>query len=86
MLEMLNVFGSNLGTIEGQQWQRYRKITTTCFNENNNELVWHESIRQVTGMVWYWILKLSFNSVVDDTRTLSLHVMLTAGFGKLYPF
>lgn len=82
MLQMLDIFGPNLSTNEGQQWQRHRKITATCFNENNNELVWHESIRQATGMVRYWISKSSFNSVAEDTRTLSLHVMSTAGFGK----
>jgi cytochrome P450 len=86
MLEMLNVFGPNLGTTEGQQWQRHRKITATCFNENNNELVWLESIRQATGMLRYWSSKPSFNSVADDARTLSLHIMSSAGFGKSYPF
>ncbi|KUL86399.1 hypothetical protein ZTR_08167 [Talaromyces verruculosus] len=86
MLEMLNIFGPNLGTTEGQQWQRHRKITATCFNENNNEIVWHESIRQATGMVRYWTSKSSINSVADDTRTLSLHVMSGAGFGKSYDF
>jgi cytochrome P450 len=86
MLEMLNVFGPNLGTTEGQQWQRHRKVTATCFNENNNELVWSESIRQATGMLRYWLSKPSINSIGDDTRTLSLHVMSSAGFGKSYPF
>jgi hypothetical protein len=54
MLEMLNVFGPNLGTTEDQQWQRHRKITATCFNEHNNELVWSESIKQATGIIKYW--------------------------------
>jgi len=83
---MLNVFGPNLGTTEGQQWQRHRKITAACFNERNNELVWSESIQQATGMLRYWSSKSSINSIADDTRTLSLHVMPSAGFGKSYPF
>ncbi|PQE02867.1 cytochrome P450 protein [Rutstroemia sp. NJR-2017a BBW] len=86
MLEMLNVFGPNLGTTEGQQWQRHRKITAVCFNEHNNELVWSESIRQASGMLEYWTSKDSINTVADDTRTFSLHVMSGAGFGKSYPF
>ncbi|PQE22650.1 cytochrome P450 protein [Rutstroemia sp. NJR-2017a BVV2] len=85
-LEMLNVFGPNLGTTEGHQWQRHRKITATCFNEQNNELVWSESIRQGAGMLQYWSSKPSVKSVAEDTRTLSLHVMSSAGFGKSYPF
>ncbi|TVY12897.1 Secologanin synthase [Lachnellula arida] len=86
MLEMLNVFGPNLGTTEGQQWQRHRKITAACFNEHNNELVWSESILQAMGILRSWSSKPSTNSVADDTRTLSLHVMSSAGFGKSYEF
>jgi cytochrome P450 len=66
MLGRLNVFGPNLGTTEGQQWQRYRKITVACFNESNNGLVWEERIRQATGMLRYWSSKPSINSVADD--------------------
>ncbi|ESZ91696.1 cytochrome P450 [Sclerotinia borealis F-4128] len=43
ILEMLNVFGPNVGTTEGTQWQRHRKITATCFNELNNEIVCQKS-------------------------------------------
>ncbi|KAI9644404.1 hypothetical protein NHQ30_007761 [Ciborinia camelliae] len=86
MLEMLNVFGPNLATTEGTQWQLHRKITAKCFNENNNAVVWSEVIHQTNGMRKYWLSKPSINTVADDTRTLSLHVMSSAGFGKSYPF
>jgi cytochrome P450 len=86
MLEMLNVFGPNLGIPEGQQWQRHRKITATCFNEHNTKLVWSESIKPATGMISYWSSRSSVHTVADDSRTLSLHVMSSAGFGKSYPF
>lgn len=82
MLEMLDVFRPNLTTTEAQQSQRHRKNNATCFNENNNQLVWHESICQATGMVRYWKSNWSFNSAAGDTRTLSLHVMSTGGFRK----
>jgi len=83
---MLNVFGPNLATTEGQQWQRHRKITAACFNEHNNGLVWSESIYQATGMLRHWSVKPTVNSVADDVRTMSLHVLSSAGFGKSYPF
>ncbi|CAD6574401.1 MAG: hypothetical protein ASARMPRED_006689 [Alectoria sarmentosa] len=86
MLDMLNVFGPNLGTTEGQQWQRHRKVTAACFNEQNNVLVWSESVRQATEMLEYWSSKPAISSVADDVRTLSLHVLSSAGFGKSYPF
>jgi len=86
MLEMLNVFGPNLATTEGQQWQRHRKITAACFNEHNNALVWSETIYQAIGMLNHWSAKSTINSVADDVRTVSLHVLSSAGFGKSYPF
>ncbi len=37
-------------------------------------------------MIQYWSTKESTRSTADDTRTLSLHVLSSAGFGKSYPF
>ena len=37
-------------------------------------------------MIQYWSSKESTRSTADDTRTLSLHVLSSAGFGKSYPF
>ena len=45
-----------------------------------------ESILQATSMIHYWSSKSSINSVAADTRTVSLHVMFGAVFGKSYPF
>ncbi|KAL8935734.1 MAG: hypothetical protein Q9216_005287 [Gyalolechia sp. 2 TL-2023] len=84
--EMIEIFGPNLATTEGQQWQRHRKVTATCFNERNNEIVWSESVRQSVGMLQFWSSKPSIRSAADDTRTLSLHVLASAGFGKSYEF
>lgn len=37
-------------------------------------------------MLQYWSSRKSVRSTADDTRTLSLHVLSSAGFGKSYPF
>lgn len=37
-------------------------------------------------MIRYWSSKPSIDSIADDTRTVSLHVMSAAAFGKSYPF
>ncbi|KAL8635664.1 MAG: hypothetical protein Q9228_006869 [Teloschistes exilis] len=84
--EMLNVFGPNVGTTDGTQWQRHRRITASSFNEHVNQRVWVESILQTTSLIRYWSSKPSINSVATDTRTVSLHVMSGAVFGKSYPF
>ncbi|KAL8686035.1 MAG: hypothetical protein Q9224_005574, partial [Gallowayella concinna] len=84
--EMLNVFGPNVGTTDGTQWQRHRRITASSFNEHVNQRVWVESILQTTALIQSWSSKPSINSVATDTRTVSLHVMSGAVFGKSYPF
>ena len=37
-------------------------------------------------MIQYWSSKSSISSTADDTRTFSVHVLSSAGFGKSYPF
>lgn len=37
-------------------------------------------------MLHYWCSEKVVRSLADDTRTLSLHVLSAAGFGKSYPF
>lgn len=87
LLAMLNVFGPNVSTVEGVEWQRQRKITSGPFNEQNSDLVWNESILQAQEVLTYWA---SQKSPIRDTtkhvRTLSLHVLSCAGFGKSYSF
>ncbi|KFA80781.1 hypothetical protein S40288_10337 [Stachybotrys chartarum IBT 40288] len=86
LTEILNVFGPNMSTVDGQQWKMQRKMTATCFNEQNNEIVWSESLYLAKDMLRYWTSKPSITTTSDDTRTLSLHVLSRAGFGKSFKF
>lgn len=63
-----------------------RKLTATCFTEQNNEIVWSESIALARDMIQYWVSKPSVNTIAPDTRTLSLHLLSRAGFGKSFKF
>ncbi len=72
--------------VDGHQWKKQRKITATCFNEQNNAIVWTESVTLARDMVRYWASRPTVRSTADDTRTLSLHVLSRAGFGKSFPF
>ena len=85
---MLDIFGPNLGTTEGQDWQRHRKITGAAFNEQSYETVWNESLRQADGMLRWWTLQGSspITTTAKDVRALSLNVLAHAGFRKDYPF
>ncbi|KAF2806680.1 cytochrome P450 [Mytilinidion resinicola] len=87
-LAVLNVYGKNLSTTEGQEWQKHRKITAATFTEKNNELVWQSSLSQAQGMLDYWVHRAPepVRSVADDCRTFTLNVLAAALFSKPYPF
>jgi cytochrome P450 len=89
MYKPLEVFGPNLDTVEGETWQRHRRITTPPFNERNSDLVWRESIAQAGDMLQSWMSGSSAGGITNtdsDTMTLALHVLTAAGFGKSYSF
>lgn len=86
---MLLVDGPPLRTrkAQGADWQRQRKLTSTRFNEQNSNLVWIEALRQADEVLHFWkSLKIPIRRTAKDTRTLSLHVLSGAGFGKPYSF
>ncbi|CAL8574175.1 hypothetical protein XPA_000143 [Xanthoria parietina] len=87
-LEMLNVFGPNVSTAEGPEWQRQRKLTATPFNDQKNVLIWAEALRQAEDMLRSWLAygEKGVPSTADDSRTLALHVLAFAAFQKSYPF
>ncbi|KAK8059097.1 hypothetical protein PG996_009027 [Apiospora saccharicola] len=60
--------------------------TASCFNEPNNDIVWSDSLAQADGMIRYWASKSSIASTADDARTLSLHILSRAGFGRSFKF
>ncbi|RYC59794.1 hypothetical protein CHU98_g6419 [Xylaria longipes] len=48
--------------------------------------VWSETLLLAKDKLSYWTSKKSIDSVAQDTRTLSLHVLSRAGFGKSFKF
>ncbi|KAI1145449.1 cytochrome P450 [Nemania diffusa] len=84
--EVLNVFGPNISTAEGESWKTQRRIATHCFNEQTNDIVWMETLSLARDMLHYWLSKTSLPTAADDLRTLSLHVLSKAGFGKSFKF
>ncbi|KAI0487071.1 cytochrome P450 [Xylaria cf. heliscus] len=86
LYKLLDIFGPNLSTVDGRQWKKQRKITASCFNESTHEVVWTESLALATDMLQSWSKKEAVKSTADDVRTLSLHVLSKAGFGKSFKF
>ncbi|OGM46141.1 cytochrome P450 monooxygenase [Aspergillus bombycis] len=78
LLEKMNVFGTNLATVEGADWQRHRKLTARAFNETLHEAVWGESTRNATRVLKQWTNTKSVNSTRSDILALSLGVLFKA--------
>ncbi|MCJ1388203.1 hypothetical protein MMC18_001048 [Xylographa bjoerkii] len=88
LYEQMNVFGRNVNTTNGDEWQRHRRITAPSFNERISSVVWKEAIQQAKEMMQSWTLRGSqgTNETVPDTAILALHVLTYAGFGVRYSF
>lgn len=88
MYDQLNIFGRNLNTVEGKDWERQRRLIAPSFNEKTSAAVWDEAVQQTQDMVTAWEqegAKGTFETV-SDTSTLALHVLTRVGFGIQYPF
>ena len=88
MYDQLNVFGRNVNTVEGDDWQRQRRLTAPNFNEKTSAAVWAETLRQAQSMSDVWLEQGANGTkdIVPDTATLALHVLTKVGFGESYPF
>ena len=73
--------------VEGADWQRQRKITSIPFNDLSSNIVWNEAVTQARQVLAYWTSQRNpITNTVTHVRTLSLHVLSNAGFGKAYSF
>jgi cytochrome P450 len=88
MYSAIEFYGKNVDTVNGDAWQRHRRLTTPPFNERNSGLVWEESLKQADGMIKHWNVEETVTGMDTsrDTLKLALHVLTSAGFGKTYDF
>ncbi|KAH7350990.1 cytochrome P450 [Rhexocercosporidium sp. MPI-PUGE-AT-0058] len=89
----LAVFGPNVLTVEGSDWQRHRKITGPPFNERNSSLVFQKSVVQGQDMLdsfTHDVEGRQASPVVEDlmhwTMTVALHVISSAAFSLHMPW
>ncbi|KAK3493868.1 cytochrome P450 [Neurospora crassa] len=64
---ILEIFGSNVVTTEGQVWRMHRKVTSASFNERNAGHTFREAVRQTRGMVGGWFSS-SFSGSQEEGR------------------
>ncbi|KAL4744326.1 hypothetical protein BDW72DRAFT_212824 [Aspergillus terricola var. indicus] len=83
---LLNIFGPNVATTAGSDWQRHRKILAAPFNEGMSSFVWREALLQAQGMLMARSKTGSSGGLGTDTRTIALNVLAATGFKRSTPF
>ncbi|KAH9480259.1 Cytochrome P450 monooxygenase 124 [Psilocybe cubensis] len=84
-MKFLTFFGNNIGTVNGEEWKRHRKISAPTFSDRNNRLVWDETILIMESLfsdVWKNKDVVSVDHFVDLTLAIAIFVISVAGFGK----
>lgn len=88
LYHVVEVYGKNMLSSEGEEWKRHRRIVGPSFNEKSNALVFEESVRQAQGLLNYLATMdgnsrddLSVRDVAPHMATLALHVICGAAFG-----
>lgn len=74
--------------MEGEIWQRHRKITAPSFNERISGSVWSEAVQQALDMLQSWLQRghEGTKDTAGDSALLALHVLTYAGFGMRYSY
>ncbi|KAL5378496.1 hypothetical protein DPSP01_009077 [Paraphaeosphaeria sporulosa] len=88
LYSMFNTYGKNVNSVNGDDWQRHRKITSPAFKEANSRLVWKATLKQVDSMVLKWLVEdeITLRRLRGDTEKVAMHVLMSAAFGKEYDF
>jgi cytochrome P450 len=80
-LEMLEPFGPNVVSVEGDAWRKHIRITVPPFGEAVNKLVWEETFRQTNMLASSWANSGS-GDLKRDIYSLTVNIMSCVGFGK----
>jgi cytochrome P450 len=82
-VEILEPFGPNLATVEGNSFRVHSRITAPAFNSRSgvDEIVWSETSRQTRNLMESWS-KAAPTALHSDITALSLAVFLSAGYGN----
>lgn len=78
---MLEPFGPNVVSTEGDLWRLHQRITVPSLGESVNRLVWTETFRQTESLVSSWLSTVS-GSLKSDIYSLTINIMSCAAFGQ----
>ncbi|EAU86314.2 614/534 cytochrome P450 [Coprinopsis cinerea okayama7 len=80
---VLNIFGANILSSEGEEWKRFKKIVSPAFSERNSRLVWDgttQVVAQLFSDEWGNKDRVTLDDVAKDlTFPIALAVISAAG-------
>jgi len=82
--ELLNFYGRNIVSSEGDEWKKFRKLCAPAFSERNNQLVWDETAKIMLDLfenVWQNRDTIVVDHCLNVTLPVALQVIGIAGFG-----
>lgn len=85
---LFDIFGKNVDSVNGDDWQRHRKLAAYGFKESISHTVWEESLRQGVEICTDWSSKseVLMSKVGRDFGIVAMNVLSASGFGKRYDF
>lgn len=90
LYEIFNTFGQGVISVNGDDWQRQRRIINPAFRESVHKLVWGESLKQARQMLDVRMNQYVGRGTLDEVRKdcvlIALHVLSSAGFGHTHDF
>lgn len=78
--QLFAVYGQNVSSTHGAEWQRHRKITASAFNEQTMAEVWRESKDRVRETDLGGTL--SVQGIRDTVNLMAMRVLANVAFGK----
>ena len=79
--EMLEPFGPNIGSTEGELWKIHSRIASPSFDEYTQKLVWTETRHHTSKLRSLWSANSNF-TFEKGVYTLTMDVMGTVSFGR----
>jgi len=87
LFSLFDVFGPQIMSVNGNDWQRHRKVTGAAFKEENARAVWYASLRQAEA--WSKVIAsrqgedvITLAKATELTHVVALHVLSAGGFGR----
>ncbi|KIW18639.1 hypothetical protein PV08_02928 [Exophiala spinifera] len=91
LYDIFDLYGKNVVSVNGEDWQRHRRIVNPAFREQNYKMVWEESLRQADQMLDLRTGstdggKVTLADIYTDFHLLAVHVLSAAELGRLHDF